>query len=157
MNLETVRKRGWTYSDHRTAHHEAGHAVIGRVLGLDGGLVTRVKEYRYGITSDGRAVFREGTGTVEEHIILCLAGWETERVFGFDNEDNEMTEGAGHDRAEIGLMLLKADQPIDLERLRRKTRRLVGTHRDKIGRVAKVLLERGTLQAEEIDALIQKD
>ena len=41
VNLETVRKRGWTYSDHRTAHHEAGHAVIGRVLGLDGGLVTK--------------------------------------------------------------------------------------------------------------------
>ena len=28
----------------RTAHHEAGYAVIGRVLGLVGGKVTRVRE-----------------------------------------------------------------------------------------------------------------
>lgn len=139
------------YNDHRTAHHEAGHAVIGRVLGLDGGLVTRVKNN----DSDGRAQFRAGSGTVEAHIITTMAGWETERVFGFDNEDDEMTEGAGHDRSEIGFMCLKADQPIDIERLRRKTRRLVRKHRDKIGCVALALLERRTLQAEEIDALME--
>ena len=58
------------------------------------------------------------------------------------------------DRSDIGFMCAKADQPIDIERLRRKTRRLVRKHRDKISRVALALLERSTLQGEEIDALI---
>ena len=39
-------------------------------------------------------------------------------------------------------------------RLRRQTRRLVHKHRDCIGRVALAVLERVTLQAQEIDALM---
>ena len=85
-----------------------------------------------------------------------MAGWETEREFGFDNLDNEIIEGAGSDRSQIGFMVLKSDLPIDTKRLRRKTRRLVKKHRACIARVATALLERGTLQAEEVDALVKR-
>ena len=78
------------YSEHRRAHHEAGHAVIGRVLGLEGGLVTIVKDD----IGDGRAAF-PASGTVEARIVMSLAGREAESVFGFDNADNEMTEEGG--------------------------------------------------------------
>lgn len=145
-------KGKFRYHEHRAAHHEAGHAVIGRVLGREGGLVM-IEQASHGYDTGGRAMFREG-GPVEAHIMTTMAGWETEREFGFDNEDNAIVEGAGHDRANIGFMCAKADQPIDVERLRRKTRRLVKKNRDKIDRVAKALLERKTLQAEEVDALM---
>jgi ATP-dependent Zn protease len=39
-------------------------------------------------------------------------------------------------------------------RMRRQTRRLIRKHRDKIERVAAALIERKTLEANEIDALI---
>ena len=137
------------YGEHRTAHHEAGHAVIGRVLGLEGGLVTIVKDD----IGDGRAAFR-ASGTVEARIVMSLAGREAESVFGFDNADNEMTEGAGYDRSHIGFLCAEAGQVIDIERLRRKTRRLVQKHRASIDRVAHALLERKTLQGDELDALM---
>jgi hypothetical protein len=138
------------YQAHRTAHHEAGHAFIGRVLGLEGGSVTMVGDH----DNAGCARFREG-GTVEERIMLMMAGWQAEREIGFDNAENEIITGSAADRSEIGFIVLKSDYPINTERLRRKTRRLVKQHRDKISRVALALLEHGTLQADEIDALMR--
>ena len=99
-------------------------------------------------------MFRIDTGTTEAKIITMMAGCETERVFGFDNEDDDIAEGASYDRSDIGFLCAKADHPIDIERLRRKTRRLVRKHRVSISRVANALLERGTLPAEEVDALL---
>ena len=148
--LDTESKRRFRYREHRTAHHEAGHAVIGRVLGLECRYVT--------IVEDGpHAKFRNTGTTVEVNIITTMAGWETERVFGFDNEDDELTEGAARDRSDIGMLCWRSNFTIDIERVRRKTRRLVRKHRACIERVANALLERKTMTAEEVDALMEED
>lgn len=154
----------------RTAFHEAGHAVIGRVLGMTCGHATIVSDddsSGHAITDDplyivghwyDRGKYRgdELRSIFRGRIITYMAGAEAEReILG------ECTVGDGDDRYWIEDMAAcgDAELPDDLwvryePRMRRQARRLIRKHRKKIERVALSLMEKETLTADEIDALM---
>lgn len=152
-----------------TAIHEAGHAVIGRVLGLLCGCATIIPneskaEAGYSICADPwatlsawekREKFRDARSAFCGRILAYMAGAESEReLLG------QCPVGDGDDRYQIAMMAESCDSGLSNHweqyepRMRRQTRRLVRKHRDKIERIARALLERETLEAHEIDALI---
>jgi ATP-dependent Zn protease len=150
-----------------TAHHEAGHAVVGGILGLPCGAVTIEPDQdsvgHAFVPSpwltlsvwEGRGKFRDVSSAFLASIIARLAGAEAERVL-------LGTDGVGDDddRDQI-LLLVEAgyieiplnDWPKFEARLRAQTRRLVRRHQRSIACVAEALMERGTLQADEVVAL----
>lgn len=156
---------------HSTAVHEAGHAVIGRVLGLLCGAATIVSNETKGeaghaivdkqwVTWEAwqkRGKFRELHSVARGGILALMAGAEAEiELLG------RCAGGDGDDRIRIQIIAESADGA-DLSdeqwtrcepRMRAKTRNLVRRHRAKIERVATALQERDTLQPDEIAALI---
>jgi hypothetical protein len=152
----------------RTAYHEAGHAVIGRVLTLTCGSASIEPDYDDG--SWGRSICPDPWACISEwekrgkvrqtrsawvaRTIQSMAGAEAEIEFlGTKLEDI----GDGDDRYQITLMLDEV-APADLERhearLRKMTRMLVRRHRVRIERVAQALLAKTTLASEELDRLV---
>jgi hypothetical protein len=153
---------------HHTAIHEAGHAVIARVLTLACGQATIVPDFDEG----------EAGHSVTEDQWVCLHEWE-KRGKVRDNPDavwhgrmiSSMagaeaevaclgsTQGSdGDDRYQIELMAEELEGGGSWSRieprLRAMTRMLVRRHRVLIERVAAALLERKTLSREELDALV---
>ena len=123
-----------------TAHHEAGHAVVAAVLGLAGGSVTIEPDHdSAGHTYvpdpwatlwhwEQRGKLRDASSAFLATVIARMAGAETEPL---------------------------DDWPKFEARLRAQTRRLIRRHRQSILRVAEALIERGTLQANELESLIR--
>lgn len=148
------------------AHHEAGHAVIGRVLKLSCGYATIVPDEDsagHAITADPHETatrwdalgrWRELDVVYRARIIAIMAGAEAEiEFFG------ECAGGDGDDRWQIDLMLdsllpAGADVPAYAARLRRFTRTLVQRHRDKIKAVADALQANGHLSEDQLDAMV---
>jgi ATP-dependent Zn protease len=151
-----------------TAIHEAGHAVIARVLTLVCGDATIVPDYDDGsagcsITEDPwrcssewekRGKVRDNPDAVwHARIIAFMAGAEAEAgLLG------SVQGGDGDDRYQIELM---AEELVNCRnwkkfetRLRAITRMLVHRHRVLIERVEVALLERKTLSREELDDLV---
>jgi len=135
----------------RTAIHEAGHAVIGRVLGLACGDVTIIADHN----SNGHAIlatpyaieqawedcgkYRDIASAFRGRILAYMAGREAEEVIlGRDGG------GDGDDQFQIALMLEEVTIAEEAERLahrlRRHARSLVKRHRQPIERVAAALL-----------------
>lgn len=164
--------------NHRTtAIHEAGHAVIGRVLGLICGSITINRnvaegEEGHAIIADPyviwgawekRGKFRVLDSVFRGRIMHTMAGEEAVRLILSDQH----TSGDGEDRFQIALMLQAITGPSMSEdaldalevRLRRMTVMLVRRHRKKIVAVAKALLSqrgplRGTLTGNQIDTIL---
>jgi ATP-dependent Zn protease len=151
---------------HHSATHEAGHAVIARVLTLACGEATIVPDYDaggagYSLTKDPwQCVFEwEKRGKVRDNpdavwharIIAFMAGAEAEQVLLGATQG-----GDGDDRDQIELMADELDGSWSRiePRLRAMTRMLVRRHRARIERVAAALLERRTLSREELDHLV---
>jgi ATP-dependent Zn protease len=150
-----------------TAYHEAGHAVIGRVLGLKCGAVTIDPDddsIGHAIVHDpwltaqdweDREHFRDPASAFRGTIMARMAGREAElEILGFQGD-----EGHYHDdELQIAWLLEDAEPWGDPDRfksrLRAKARGLVRRHRRSIERVARALLERGALAREAIDTLI---
>jgi ATP-dependent Zn protease len=149
-----------------TAIHEAGHAVIARVLTLVAGSATIKIDHDsvgHSVTHDPWAAIYEWEkrGRVREpgavwhaRIIAFMAGAEAEReLLG------SALPGDGDDRHQIELMAeeLCRDE-ISWEklepRLRTMTRMLVRRHRTRIDRVADALFAKTTLSGEELDRLV---
>ena len=146
-----------------TAIHEAGHAIVGRVLGLDCGSVTiqadrAAMEAGHAIIHDpwvtlarweriGRFRGEQERSAFRARIMAHMAGAEAEvAVLG------ACQGGDGHDRAEIAAMLdsMGADDDGRQEaRLRQATRQLLRRHVGKIERLARALLAYGTLVDED--------
>jgi ATP-dependent Zn protease len=149
-----------------TAFHEAGHAVIARVLTLASARVSiRPDNCRlgYSITFDRyecliewaeRGYVRHYLDAVwHAHIITTMAGAEAEELLG------QSALGDGEDRHQIELMAKKlttGDWGRLEPRLRAMTRMLVRRHRARIERLAKVLLAKTTLSAKQVDKLVGK-
>jgi ATP-dependent Zn protease len=160
-------------SERERAYHEAGHAVIGRVLKLVCGSASIEEDH----DSAGHAITAEGYKSMQEwdkqawdmlqkgqyrripdydaawraRIIAYMAGAEAERAFDF------VPTGDEDDRQQINRMLTQLDPSWSDEeyeryekRLRSKTRGLVRRHRQSIESVAKALLEHKTLQDDQI-------
>ncbi|MFJ7441309.1 hypothetical protein ACIQW5_27105 [Methylorubrum thiocyanatum] len=156
---------------YHTAIHEAGHAVVGRVLTMACGGATILAneaegEAGHSITSDPMVILGEwdrrgkwrgtdmGLASVYRgRIIAVMAGAEAEaEILG------ECSGGDGDDRYQVALMLYEiageeAHERIEI-RLRRFAQQLARKHRTDIERVAAALMERETLTGEEIDAML---
>ena len=150
-----------------TANHEAGHAVIARVLTLMCGGASIVPDFDEGhaghsITEDPwscesqwekRGKVRGADAVLHAGIIVLMAGAEAEiELLG------STQSGDAFDRSEIEMMadhLRRGASWSRVEpRLRAMTRMLVRRHRVMIERVAAALLESKTLNREELDGLI---
>jgi ATP-dependent Zn protease len=155
-------------ANRRTAVHEAGHAVIGRVLKQVCGPASirpnpAEDEAGYSICADpydtlgywddlGR--WRGPDALVSiicGRIMIYMAGRAAEEEFF-----GSCAGGDGDDRRQINLMLDRllpsdADVPHYAKRLRSHTQALVRRHRDAIACIAALLLARKTLQSEEIE------
>lgn len=159
-----TQKRSSRELEH-TAYHEAGHAVMGRVLGIVCSDVNIVPDYgkrRRGVAiadSDPNDVwtnwqtqgkFREFDPAVRASIMLSMAGKEAELIqFGSHHGgdyDDELQIALKREESEI------IDHQINY--LRRKTRTMLLRHRQKVDHVAKALLSVRTLTSEQIDALM---
>jgi hypothetical protein len=155
----------------RTAIHEAGHAVIGRVLGLTCGGATIVRDYAdrsagHAITGDPHRAIAdwEARGRwryksmFRAKIMALMAGSEAENecLGGYGGGDGfDQHEIWGHLDEVRGPGLSGEPEQIEAK-LRAKTRGLCRRHRASIVAVAKALLERGTLNAREIDAIVRR-
>lgn len=162
----------------RSAHHEAGHAVIARVLGLLGGAATiaanhlfqsyggsetylakTMKYWRRPISKGGhkKLVRRNRPCAYRAKVIESMAGREAEH----ECLGTRSRRGDYYDRDDIEELMPKiypgasrAELRRRQNRLRRMTRVLVRRHRDKIERVALALLQHRTLSGKAIDALL---
>jgi ATP-dependent Zn protease len=148
-----------------TAYHEAGHAVIGRKMGLVCGGATIVPNEDEG--EAGHSIAADPWATVEawwnagrdrdyEHallgrIVTYMAGAETECVvYG------HCVGGDDDDRRQIAYMAdaLGWRDESRVERLRKYTRYLCERHRTAIDKVQAALLKRQTLSGDDIDYLL---
>ena len=145
-----------------TAYHEAGHAVIGRVLTLDSGSATVKPDHDSGghaITCgpwacidawEKRGRVRGPDAAWYAQIITCMAGAESVAELL-----RSAPRGDGDDRYQVALMAEELENWDRIEpRLRAMTCMLVRLHRALIERVAKALLDRTTLTRVELDALV---
>jgi ATP-dependent Zn protease len=173
IGLESNQYRTMRYA---TAIHEAGHAVIGRVLGMLCGSITIEPDDDsggHGIIQDPYDIwdaweqkgrYRNFSTVYVGRIMSFMAGAEAEvEICG------ECQGGDSDDRHQIARMMMsrwldipgyEEDGDGSVERfearLRARTRGLVRRHRDKIERVAATLLARRTLTAEQVEALMQE-
>jgi hypothetical protein len=116
--------------------HEAGHAVISRVLQLPSGAVT--------IDGEPRAYLQDDHGLAS--LLTAMAGAAAER---------ELTGDAGRTDGDRPKVLALIDAlGVDSDTAWLVTRQLVELHRDHIADVAQALLQRGRLSGAEIDALV---
>ena len=154
------------------AYHEAGHAVVGRVLTLVCGLATIKPNYEQmqagvSICADPyecemewqkRGKYRDGNAVWHARIIAYMAGAETEKeLLG--------QEALGDADDQLQIELMATDNPwkkteVQWEklesRLRAMTRMLVRRHKALIERVAKALLTKTTLSARQLDKMVGK-
>ena len=131
-----------------TATHQAGHAVIARVLTLMcGGASIRPAGNGHPMIHGpfecegewiGRAKWRSGGAVYRARIIAFMAGTAAEIELLDTSQGDD-----GEDHGQIALMA-KELYSCDLDRLRMMTRMLVRRHRDRIERVAAALLAEGS-------------
>ena len=152
----------------KTAYHEAGHAVIGRVLTLHCGRATIRPNYAeaeagHAITHDPYACLNEWRkrGHVRDsqdsvyhaRIITYTAGAEAEMAL----LGSKMI-GDGDDRYQITLMSEELHRDTNWDklepRLRAMARMLVPRHSKRIDRVANALLARTTVSAKALDKIV---
>lgn len=180
-NRERHHPRRRRLGGYSTAIHEAGHAVIGRVLGLSCGSATIIAneaedEAGHAVVYDPWKTASDWDQHLQEQWARGLApskahgarsafrGSIIARMAGAEAENEIVSQcagGDGFDRDEIEQMaesrateFSEAAWKRYEPRMRRQTRRLVRKHRAKIERVAAALLERRELSADEIDALV---
>jgi ATP-dependent Zn protease len=152
--------------DKATAYHEAGHAVIGRVLGLTCGEANIIPERAemtagYAIASVQRSIADweargrwRHTSMFRARIMMLMAGREAEISF-----TGRFRGGDGDDLREVDRSVTEADAPDDperfLNRLRARTAGLVKRHREPIEKVAQALLRSGGRSARQIDRIVR--
>lgn len=144
-----------------TAVHEAGHAVIGRVLTLpcaEATIEPDFEEQAAGTSDTGdfwscedrwmdRGKCRDTRHAVIARVITLMAGVEAEIELLGDSEG-----GDGADLMEIDKV--DSEFGIDEPRLRKFTKMLVRRHRGLIERTAEALLAEKTLSGPDLDKLV---
>jgi hypothetical protein len=165
----TRRKRTAAYERRKkTAYHEAGHAVIGRVLTLPCGEASIKRNYAertegHSITPsphacewawEKRGKVRGDNAVWHARIITLMAGAESEKACL-----GQEALGDDDDRYQILLMFdeirsSRTDWESYEARLRAMTGMLVRRHQARIRRVAQALLAKRRLSTEELDRLV---
>ena len=163
--LDPASPAARAYYRFSVAVHEAGHAVIGRVLGLPCGRATIIRNVRKGhagfarvddpyYTSqdwEERGRWRDFDTVLLGYVMMAMAGREAECEL-LERAAAEI--GDASDLREIEKMVSNASRPIDLARARKATRHLVIRHQAKIWTVAVRLIERRSLSKRAIDRII---
>ena len=165
MNMRQQSNLPIRRRNHRrhAAVHEAGHAVVGRVLGLDSGAVTievnrREMEAGHAVILDpmftlarwdriGRFRGEIDRSAYRARIMANMAGAEAEiALLG------TCGGGDGADRREIAAMLDGMDGDVERQeaRLRQATRQVVRRHVGKIERLARALAAYDTLADDDV-------
>ena len=153
---------------HEIAIHEAAHAVIGRGLGLVCGETSLTSPDGLGHAHvERRWKWREREYGAPKQLadafcIALYAAVEAERaILGVadpdgDDEDQHRATRALCDVGGVRGASYVGDEVWERHeaKLRRKAASLVTQHRASIERVARVLIDRGRLEAAEIDALL---
>jgi ATP-dependent Zn protease len=152
-----------------TAYHEAGHAVVGRALTLVCGEATIKRDYKsrtagVSICADPYACLyeweRRGKARYSQNAVWIA------RTIAFMAGAEAQVELLGTPRSRIGdvddryqiVLMLEEIAPANWDRyearVRAMTRMLVRRHKARIERVAKALLAKTTLSAEEFHKLV---
>ena len=143
----------------RTAYHEAGHALIAYLEGVETEKVSTVPgEDSFGAyegihrkaseveLDDGHEFTDE---TAAKHMRITAAGAEAERlVFGGG-------ELEGRDFDTLADLAVRHPQ-IDQEEMMDQVLEMLRSNRKALDRLAESLLERGTLSGDEMEALLRK-
>lgn len=116
------------------AYHEAGHAVLATVLGIS------VES----VSMEGRTTYKED-GNVLDRILVTMAGAFAAKRF-------DKYAFTAWDDIELANKLLPPGQ--NLEKLQRKSRRLVNQNKKAITIVAKRLILKRTLTGEEVQTIV---
>ncbi|MCW5704896.1 MAG: ribbon-helix-helix protein, CopG family [Bradyrhizobium sp.] len=156
----------------RTAYHEAGHAVVARVLGIPVTIATITKEG----SSLGHVVIGEsvwdlhrrlcGAGTVAKdravheatawrvHIMVMMAGRAAETtLLGFHHDDKGNRQDKHHIKRLAKVLPARSHDEI-LEELEIKTETIVKAMPNSIRRVAEALKRSKSLNQSRIDRII---
>jgi ATP-dependent Zn protease len=136
-------------SRREVAYHEAAHAVIARMLGLEVRRATMRDAQGHGcavVTSDGTLNF----------VMMCLAGRIASYLF-LATADEAGCESDNDKADELLAELGFSDPPAMRERLLLDVHALVCEHAGAIERVAKQLLRQGSLTGAEIDQLLARE
>ena len=159
--------------DKHTAIHEAGHAVVGRALGMSCGHVTIEADddsaghhivadpWQIMFEWEQRDRYRDASVVFHGRIMTFMAGALAETEFfgisqGGDGDDQWQVALM----AEAGARITKisgewdSDRDRQLARLRSRAAYIVHRHRLRIERVAAALLERRSLTADEVDTIL---
>jgi ATP-dependent Zn protease len=128
----------------RTAHHEAGHAVIGYKLGGYTCAATIRPNAERGTLGHATS----GGYSISAHVLSLYAGRAAEAIFA----GCEVTEGHQQDYDEAAEFLGELGET--QEAMEERARLLVVEHWGAIATVAQALLEHETLRGEELDFLI---
>jgi ATP-dependent Zn protease len=133
---------------HRAAVHEAGHAVIGRLLNLPCG-GARIRD-----DGTGYAMVWAEDAIPRKYIMLAVAGGAAERLF-FDDVDESVS---ALDRRRAHRRALANDYNAkQFSHVRRRATSLLTDHADAVRRVAAALLEYGSLSGKQIDYWMDND
>lgn len=162
----TALMNGSVPTDLRAALHEAAHAVVGRAVGLGCGNVGLVADStRVGFAETERPWlgWRRGDGSknalIEAYIVTAFAGAAAERhAFGASDggewqDEDTVWDAMKHLR--IKGCAYVGDEAWDKrsDHLRRRSARLVARFWPTIAKVADALIQRRTLDGDQIDAL----
>jgi ATP-dependent Zn protease len=130
------------------AYHEAGHAVIGLMLGCE----VRKATIRPRYSSLGSADVQPGSAEPGAQIKVDLAGPLAERLVSPHSLFDLIHRGSRTDWLSAWKGA-RRDEEVILN-LIHETKALVQENRDAIGRVATALLERETLTGDDIKSLV---
>jgi hypothetical protein len=140
-----------------TAVHEAGHAVIGRVLMLPCGSATAREDHDsagHSVTADLYVAHHAWVPKVR-----VSTRWPHHYFHGWCEAEVALFGACGgldtDDRVQIGLMLTELGRDANVEeRLRRATRHLVDRHLATVSKVAQMLETKVSLSTEELDVAL---
>lgn len=158
-----------TATDYQTAIHEAGHAVVGRALGVTCGDVSIDAEgddhLGHSVMDDPRFSWERGDGAkrpiADAFCIALYAGAEAERII---LGTADVGEGVDCERATACMAWAGVrgasfvdDEAFDRNeaRLRQRARQEIMRRRATIERVAAALVERRRLTNDQVTALIE--
>jgi ATP-dependent Zn protease len=139
--------------DISTAQHEAGHALVGLLLGLTPRSIT----IEPGFGSEGVTTWARASGThgAFENIIVRVAGSEAEKMFGSADEGHEKDL----ELARVIAGLIYSDDDVDdvddvIERARGIARSILEANFIPLAALAVALIDRRTLDLAEIEEAI---
>ena len=146
------------------AVHEAGHAVIGRSLGIHcGGATIRPTKVELGHAAIGNPLdgWHRGDGPrrelAKELVISLYAGAEAERVIlrsQLCGDEDDVALARPFLANCVRGSASSEDHAAEEEKLRRRARELVDEYRERILLVADELLTHGSLSGKDIDRLL---